>query len=77
MKREKWFPVIYLIASVILFLLLIGSMAWHYFHEHHIHRGNSIEQHLNHLDDEQRFCASIANRVDAVTSKEGEHGASR
>ena len=77
MSRERWFPVVYLIVSVALFLLLIGAMAWHYFHEHHSHTGNSIEQHLSHLDNEQRFCASGANRVDAVTSKEGEHGASR
>ncbi len=35
MSKLKWFPVAYLISSVICFILVVGMIAWHYFHEHH------------------------------------------
>ena len=35
MNKDKWFSVGYLIGSVILFFVLLGIMAWHYFHDHH------------------------------------------
>ena len=35
MRKKKWFPITYLIGSVICFVILIGIIAWHYFHDHH------------------------------------------
>ena len=41
MNKDKWFSIGYLIVSVILFFVLIGIMAWHYFHDHHQDTGTS------------------------------------
>ena len=49
MNKDKWFSIGYLIGSVILFFVLIGIMAWHYFHDHHedTRTGNRSGQVLN------------------------------
>ena len=70
MNKDKWFSISYLIVSVILFFVLIGIMAWHYFHEHHedTRTGNQLEQALNQpgqacLMSQDRGFNSIANGV--------------
>lgn len=35
MNKEKWLSIGLLIGSIVLFFVLIGVMAWHFFHDHH------------------------------------------